>query len=423
LDTLIEADSKPTTVLKPNIGKGIRVLQLCKKFPYPLKNGESIAVTYLSRAMKDLGCEITLLSMNTSKYYFDVNQLPTDFKHYKAIHTTELNNEISPIQAFKNLFTRRSFHIDRYTCDIFSEKLIQVLSKNNFDVIQLETLYLAPYIPLIRKHCDAKIVMRSHNVEFEIWERIAHNTFNPLKKFYIKLLAKRLKRYEIEHINDWDYLLAISERDLKNYQNLGLKKGGTVIPIGLDFASYSPDYSCFKQPLSISFIGSLDWRPNIEALEWFMDSIWSHISHKLTGVVFHIAGRNTPEWLFNLHDQSIQVHGEVESSVDFINKHPLMVVPILSAGGMRAKILEGMALGKVILTTSMGMEGINAQHREHILVADTAEEFEKQLIWASKHTEELKAIGENARKFVLENFDNHYFAQKVCEHYLKLMQK
>ena len=82
----------------------MNILQLCKKFPYPLKDGESIAVTYLSNALHNLGCEISLLSMNTSKHYVDIAQLPSDFNHYKEIHVTPLDNSIKAFDAFKNLF-------------------------------------------------------------------------------------------------------------------------------------------------------------------------------------------------------------------------------------------------------------------------------------------------------------------------------
>ena len=74
----------------------MKILQLCKKFPYPLKDGESIAVTYLSKALKELGSEITLLTMNTKKHYFNISELPKDYDHYQAIHFTDVDNELKP---------------------------------------------------------------------------------------------------------------------------------------------------------------------------------------------------------------------------------------------------------------------------------------------------------------------------------------
>lgn len=109
----------------------MKILQLCKKFPYPLKDGESIAVTYLSNALHNLGCEISLLSMNTSKHYMEISDLPSDFNHYKEIHVTALDNSIKTLDAFKNLFSSDSYHVSRFICPDFRNKLIELLKKIN----------------------------------------------------------------------------------------------------------------------------------------------------------------------------------------------------------------------------------------------------------------------------------------------------
>ena len=97
----------------------MKILQLCRKFPYPLKDGESIAVTYLAKAYHELGAKITLLSFNTIKHYFNVATLPTSFNHYQAIHTVYLNNHPEPVGAFFNLFSDKSYHITRFTTKEF----------------------------------------------------------------------------------------------------------------------------------------------------------------------------------------------------------------------------------------------------------------------------------------------------------------
>ncbi len=256
----------------------MRILQLCKKFPFPLKDGESIAVTYLAKALNELGCDVTLLAMNTSKHYFDATKLPDDFNHYESIYYTELDNRISPLAAFLNLFSSKSYHISRFISKPFEKMLIQLLEDNEYDIIQLESLYLASYIPVIRKYSDAKIVMRAHNVEYEIWERIASNTSNPIKKWYLKHLASKLKTFEIENLNQYDLLAPITERDAKIFKSLGYKNKLQVTQIGIDNRDYMADDNSFSKELSMSFIGSLDWLPNIEGLNFFLSVIWKRIS-------------------------------------------------------------------------------------------------------------------------------------------------
>ncbi|NJK83685.1 MAG: glycosyltransferase, partial [Saprospiraceae bacterium] len=148
-----------------------------------MKDGESVAVTHLSKALKSLGCEITLLSMNTSKHYFDVTQLPETYNHYHQIYTVDVDNRIKLKDAFvQPFFQKTSYHVSRFINTSFKQQLITLLKTQQFDLIQLETLYLAPYISTIRQYSQVPVVMRAHNIEHEIWQRVAENTkFLPLK--------------------------------------------------------------------------------------------------------------------------------------------------------------------------------------------------------------------------------------------------
>lgn len=399
------------------VSRLVKILQLCKKFPYPLKDGESIAVTYLARALNELGCDVSLLAMNTSKHWFDAQHLPPELSHYRAVHTVPVDNRIRPAAALANLFSDRSYHIERFENQDFADRLTEILQNDWFDVVQLETLYLAPYIPIIRRHSSALVALRTHNVEHEIWERVAANS-HPLKKWYLNTITPRLKKYEQAHLNDCDLLVGITERDVACFRAMGLQKPATVLPIGLDCRDYLADAASFQRPLSLAFIGSLDWMPNAEGLAWFIDAVWKPLlAPAFPELTFHIAGRNTPPWLRRLRLPRVQVHGEVPSASDFINQHSVLVVPLLSGGGMRAKILEGMALGKVVLATSVGIEGIAARHRQEALVANTPEDFFSAISWCYAQGADLVRMGQRAQVFCAQNFDNLELARRLQEVY------
>ncbi len=401
----------------------MKILQLCKKFPFPLKDGESIAITNLSKALNELGCDVSLLSMNTKKHYFDLDELPSDFNHYSSIHEVKIDNELKLKDAFLNLFSKDSYHISRFVSKEFETSLKRILRKNKFEIIQLETLYLAPYIPIIRKYSDAIISMRAHNVEHEIWERIAGNTSFFPKKWYLKLLTEKLKRYEVKHLNDYDLLVPITNRDLSKFRKLGYKNGVSVIPIGIDQDDYEPDFSSFNKELSISFIGSLDWMPNQEGLQWFLENVWQKAIKRFPNLSLHVAGRNTPKWMLDMNVKNVKFHGEVPCAPTFINQHPIMVVPLLSGSGMRAKILEGMVLGRVVLTTKIGLEGIGADDRKEVLVADKVDEFLNAIEYCYEKKENLYRIGHNALEFVSQNYDNLQIANKLATSYKTLLAK
>lgn len=401
----------------------MNILQLCNKFPWPLKDGAAIASTYLARAYAELGNRVTLLSMNTSKHWFDTGALPQNFDHYTAIHTVFVNNHIRPVPAFLNLFSNRSYHVERFDNPAFAEKLKEILSREKFDVVQLESLYLTPYLPIIRKYSPATVVLRAHNVEHEIWERVAENS-NPLKKWYLQKITPRLRTYETDHLNEYDLVVGISRRDLEQFRALGLKKPSTVAPIGLDCRDYVADDSSFHRPLSLSFIGSLDWMPNQEGLQWFIEEIWKpRLAPAFPDLTFHIAGRTAPRWLRELRVERVHFHGEVPSSPDFLNQHSVMVVPLLSGGGMRAKILEGLALGKVVLSTSLGMEGIEAEHGNQCLLADSPDEWVEAVRWCYAQGGQLSGLGHRARNFCVERYDNLELAGQLLQSFRRLKQQ
>lgn len=395
----------------------MKILQLCKKFPFPLKDGESIAVTYLGRALHEMGCEVSLLAMNTTKHYYDLKQLPKSFNHYQHIWTTPVDNRIKVWDAFCNLFSSASYNITRFVSEDYKAQLINILQNHTFDVIQLETLYLTPYIDTIRQYSDAKIVMRSHNVEFEIWERLTINEKNPIKKRYLGYLTEKLYNFEVAQLQKIDALMAITARDLEQYQRLGFHGEGRIIPIGLDLNRYKTELSSFDRPLKLSFIGSLDWAPNIEGLRWFLAEVWPLIHATYPNLEFHIAGRNTPEDLKKTKINKVFIHGEVPDAQEFIAKYSLMLVPLLSGGGMRAKILEGMAMGKVILSTSIGLEGIDVVNGQQAYIANQPEEFRAAIQYCHAQNGELKQMGQQARQLIDDGYDNIKIATNVMHFY------
>lgn len=392
----------------------MNILQLCKKFPYPEKDGESIAISNLSRALVKVGCRITLLAMNTSKHHTDVSALPPNYNHYSDIHFVDIDNRITLWRAFKNLCTNESFHVKRFYSKSFEDKLIKLLRANNYDIIIMETLYLSAYIDVIRKWSKAKIVMRSHNVEFEIWERITANVKNPLKKWYLGILTKRLRKFEESSLSKYDLLATVTQKDLEFYRRIGFRGRGLALPIGLELGNYAAKDSDSPIPYSICFIGAMDWVPNREGLEWFLKAVWPRLFTEFPTLSFHVAGRNTPEDFKHKIIPGVRIYGEVDDAIQFINNCELMVVPLFSGSGMRVKILEGMALGKPVLSTDLGMEGIDAIKGQEILIANTAEQFYyeiKRFLIDERHL--INQIDNKSRNYVSKHFDQQKIVAKL----------
>ncbi len=406
----------------------MKILQLCKKFPFPPKDGEVIAINTLSKSLTALGAEVTLLTMNTSKHPVNVADLPAEFKKtYKTVYDVPIYNHITALGALKNLFEKESYHVTRFVSDDFSKKLVEILRGEQFDVVQLETVFLAPYIDIIRENSNAVIALRSHNVEHEIWKRVAEVTNFLPKRWYLNFLNKKLRRFELENTKKCDILLPITERDQRIFRLLGFRGTSVVTPVGLHSRDYAPNVRSFERPVTLGFIGALDWMPNQEGLRWFLDKVWSQISAnqdpKKPHFQLHIAGRNAPSWLKNLKADNVIFHGEVPDAQRFMNQHSVAIVPLFSGSGIRVKILEAMMLGRVVLTTSMGLEGIPAQDGVEVLIANSDYDFIEKIEFCRKRSDLLRGIGEQAQRFAIDHFDSLEIAAHVMSAYESFLEK
>jgi len=398
----------------------MKILQLTKKFPYPPVDGESLAVLNLSRSLARQGAELTLLSMNTFKKFYDGPRWPEALRHYARVEAVPVDNRIRVGGALRALLSGRSYIVSRFVSRAYAEALRALLRGGAFDVVQLETIYLAPYLPLIRELSPAPVVLRAHNVEFEIWERHARQSRNPAKGLYLRLLSRQLRDFELGQLPAFDLLAAITGRDLERFRRLGFRGPGLVLPPGLDAEDYSPEAPVTGLPLRVGFIGALDWMPNQEGVRWLVQRLWPRLRERLPRLELHLAGLNTPGWLRRLSGNGIHVHGEVPDARAFLSECQVLAVPLFSGSGIRIKILEGLALGRVVVATPLALEGIPARHDQEVLIAQSESEW-LQALKRLYHDETLRqTLARNARRFLLREFDNQRLARKLLDAYQSL---
>jgi glycosyltransferase involved in cell wall biosynthesis len=403
----------------------MKILQLTNKVPYPPSDGGVIAVLSLAVGLADLGHQTTILSMSTLKHNFNIDDIPEEFSSKIKFLTVNVPAKISPVGLLQNfLFSDKPYTATRFISIDYSLKLIELLSEENFDIIQLEGLYLAPYIDLIKRHTDAPIVMRAHNVEHEIWERVKVNTNNQFKKIYLRNLNRKLKKFELSFLNNYDLLLPITDRDGQQFKMLGYKGQIYTLPTGIESGRYQYDLDKTEYP-SVFHLGSLDWEPNLEGLKWFLAEVWPKVLETHKNVKFYIAGRNASDSLVKyLENQpNVVYHGEVADANEYINSKAIMIVPLLSGSGMRIKVIEGLALAKAIVSTSVGMEGISADNGTEVLIADEPDNFANRIMDLLSDKEKFVEISNNARAFVEREFDNQSIVKGLIESYKKLLEQ
>jgi glycosyltransferase involved in cell wall biosynthesis len=368
------------------------------------------------------GHSVRILTIFTHKHDLELDQLSDSYLNATQIEGVFVDTEINIVDAFSSLITQDSYNISRFFSPDFDRRLIQIMQREAFDIIHLESLFMTPYIGTLRRMSKAPIVLRSHNLEYIIWERLAEGTSNFAKRVYLKYLAKKLKEYEISAVRQVNGIAAISASDSARYREITHEKPTIELPFGIDTAKY-PDASFVGSAPTLFHLGAMDWQPNIEALDWFIARIWPIVRGAHPSVQFHVAGKglNTNSTAFD--DARIVVHGEVNSAIDFMKQHSIMVVPLRSAGGIRVKIIEGMACGKAIVSTRVGAEGLNLENNLEIVIADDAESFAQAILALLEAPERITAIGQAARQHALQHFANDTITERLVQFYQKLRAK
>lgn len=348
------------------------------------------------------GIKVKVMALSPTTTHVPTSHIPNEYIRKTGLEVFPIDTRVKPLAAFLNLFTGRSYNVSRFYCKKFKNRLEELLSKERFDIIQLEGLFLTPYIEVIRKHTGSPVLFRSHNIEHYIWQRMAQASTNPVKSQYLQLLATRLKKYELKTMHQVDGLIAISPVDMHFYKLNGFNQPGVTIAVGADVDIF--DRSGIElQENTVFHIGRMDWRPNHEGVMWFLQQVWPLVTESKPELRFVLAGKKIPEIFYRYSGSGVHIAGEVPDAASFMHTHELMVVPLLSGGGMRVKIIEGMSAGKAIVTTGIGAEGIKCTHGENIMLADTATEMADTILYCFDNKPAMQKIGKKAKEFARQN--------------------
>jgi glycosyltransferase involved in cell wall biosynthesis len=393
----------------------LKILQLCLRIPYPPNDGGSIAIYNLQRSLLAQDVSLKVIAFNTIKHYVEPDSLPEEYVNSVSLESVYLDNRVKPFAALLNLFTRDSYNIVRFIRRDFDDLLKETLRKEVFDIIQIESLFMVPYLETIQRNSGAKVVLRAHNIEHLIWERMAVQETKPVRKWYLNLLAKRLRQYEVWALNRVDAVAAMTAEDELAIRELGGIRPVHIAPIGINVNEYSSvnDYS---QPV-VFHIGAMDWLPNREGIEWLLEMVWPKLKVLCPEAKLRLAGRDMPKRFFRYADERCSIEEFVPDAQLWMNQGNIMAVPLFSGSGMRVKILEGMATGKPVVTTPVGIEGIPARHGVEVMVADDPGTFAGMICELIRDPEKAKTIGEAGKKMVSEKFDNAVIAKKLIDFY------
>jgi glycosyltransferase involved in cell wall biosynthesis len=258
-------------------------------------------------------------------------------------------------------------------------------------------------------------VLFQHNVESEIWRRHAATAGNTAKKMMYRMEFRKMLRYERAAVCKFQHVIAVSENDRSLMTRWVDGDRVTVVPTGVDLAHYRPDPSLADpNPLDtsaplITFVGAMDWEPNVDGVEYFCGEVWPSIKAEVPQARFRIVGRNpdrrVQKWASNSinGDGSIEVTGRVPSIVEHLRQSAVVIVPLRIGGGTRLKIYEAMATAKAVVSTTVGAEGLDVHHGRDIILADDPRSFAQAVIMLLRDRELRrryeKAAAETAARY------------------------
>ena len=280
---------------------------------------------------------------------------------------------------------------------------------------------MASYMATIRKHSKAKIVIRAHNIEHQIWERLLLEEKNWLKKKYVSLQNKRLKQFELSAFNNCDAIVPITDIDAENLKLLFPNQQIETCLTGLNLEDYKR-VLLPMQPNTIFHFASMDWMPNIEAVNWLLENVWNDVIKEIPDAKLVLAGRGMPESIKQKASSSISIIEQVESSVEFYKTFDIMLVPLWSGSGLRIKLVEGLAYGKAIITTSIGAEGIPYLANKHLMIADSSKDFKNAIITLIKNQSLKLDLQNEARALAEAEFNYKIIAEKLIVFYQRLLK-
>ncbi len=398
-------------------GQRMNVLILSNKSPFPPNDGSSLAVESMVRGFVDRGLRVGILAMNTSKHHKLERDVPEDLIGKISLRMVEVDNKPTPIGGLVNLLlSRDSYVVTRFDSLAYAHALENWLQEDQFHFVQIEGLSLAHYLPIVRKYHLGPAIMRSHNVEHLIWSRTAMYEANPLKRWYLRLQADRLKSFELEAMAKFNAVVPITSTDTAAFKSLGLQLPMQTAFCGVEVPE-KPQQLLNSTP-DFFFVGAFDWLPNLQGMQWLLKEVWPKILHAIPNAQLHVLGRHCPD-TFKQH-MGVQVHPDRSIARSFFEEHHILLVPLRSGSGLRIKIVEAMSLGKAVVSTYIGAEGIHGQSGTHFYVDDDPNVFAEKAILLAQDAQLRAYIAGNAHTFALKHFDREAISTTLLNFYQSL---
>lgn len=391
----------------------MRILVITNRLPYPLDRGENLRIYHILRRIAERH-EVTMLTFSD----------PTDEDPQALDHLRPLFHEIVTVPftmggAFANPLQLLQFLLRGIPIDLrlfYSEDMIRQIkrltSQTEFDAVQIEHPILGQYLDYLPESLQSRTVLVAHDVDYKKGRRMAAVEKRFLRRMRVLLHSVMMTRWEPMQAGRFPCYVTVSDVDRQVLLASNPKIRSEVVPNGVDAEALQP-LPVIHDKKSLAYVGSMSAPTNIDAVLWFAQEIFPKIRQQGEGVEFWIVGKDPAPEVIALAGDDIFVTGRVDDVQPYYEQTMLCVVPLRAGGGTRLKILEAMALGRPIVSTSVGCEGIEVSDGINIMIADTAEAFVEKVMQMLGDPVLRDNIRSQARKLVEDKYGWNQLADKM----------
>jgi glycosyltransferase involved in cell wall biosynthesis len=310
-----------------------------------------------------------------------------------------------------NLFSALPYSVSSHSSPALRQAVRAYAARHQVDLWQCEW---TPYLEVLRVLADQRILVMAHNIESQIWQRYQETERNPLKRWYIKRQWRKFERFERRAFAGATRAVFVSEQDAALARSRFGAPRVAVVDNGVDTTFFRPE-GVPREAQRLLFLGSLDWRPNLDAAQLLLDQIFPRVRAQEPSARLCIVGRNPPEWLVRRARQEagVELAANVPDVRPYLARCGALTVPLRIGGGSRLKILEALAAGLPVVSTAVGAEGLRLEPGRHLVLADGVDEMAGALVRCIRAPEPARAMAARGREVVLSQYDWEALATKL----------
>lgn len=405
------------------------MLQLAPRICWPLDAGAKLRNYHLGRVLSE-HARVSLLA-----FVHDGEPLAIPENFYERVITVRREAGYTFTKLLRGAVGRTPLPLLNYTTDSMRQALEDLLAEVEFDIVQVESIHLMGYLPIIRGAQSRPLIICDwHNIESELMSRYGEREGNLLRRSYARRTARLMRNFEQRALGEFDAHVTVSERDAERLRKLNSEARIFVIENGVDAAHYSDEqleqahrprltqHESNDSQNRIVFVGSMDYHANIDGAVSFSREVWPRLREPKPDLTFTIVGRDPSPEVRELESlPGIEVTGTVDDVRPYYREAIAAIVPLKVGGGSRLKILEAMAAGVPVISTTLGAEGLEVADDKNILIADTDEEMVEAIMRLIEQPEQRKQLSDAGRAVVSNRYDWTTIGANLFKTYRQLL--